>query len=192
MLLGEIDFRSVELEVLCRRHRVALHIAMVRRADATPSAASWSSPTRYRRSRAADTFPPPWPEIADWGHATALDDITGQVAIVGIGETAYTKASGRTASEIGAEAAERAIADAGLEPPDIDGLTYSGAFADFDVAAFHEHFGTDARDVDVAVGRRHGVGRDRAVPRRAGDRRGQGPSRAQRVPRGVGDAARRR
>jgi len=80
---------------------------------------------------------------ADWGHATALDDVSGQVAIAGIGETAYTKASGRTAREIGAEAAERAIADAGLQPGDIDGLTYSGAFADFDVAAFHQHFGTN-------------------------------------------------
>ena len=109
--------------------------------------------------------------MGDWGHATELDDVRGEVAIVGIGETAYTKASGRTAREIGAEAAERAIADAGLEPADIDGLTWSGAFADFDVAAFHEHFGTDARHVDVAVGRRHGVGRDRAVPRGAGDPR---------------------
>ena len=79
----------------------------------------------------------------DWGHASEFDDVNGQVAIVGIGETAYTKASGRTAREIGAEAAARAIEDAGLRPEDIDGLTYSGAFADFDVAAFHEHFGTD-------------------------------------------------
>ena len=77
-----------------------------------------------------------------WGHATGFDDIGGAVAIVGIGETAYTKASGRTAREIGAEAAERAIADSGLEPSDIDGLTYNAAFADFDVAAFHQHFGT--------------------------------------------------
>ena len=53
-----------------------------------------------------------------------------------------TKASGRTAREIGAEAAERAIADAGLEPSDIDGLTWNRAFADFDAAAYHEHFGT--------------------------------------------------
>ena len=60
----------------------------------------------------------------------------------GIGETAYTKASGRTAREIGIEAAERAIADAGLEPSDIDGLTWSGAFPDFDVDVFREHFGT--------------------------------------------------
>ncbi|HEX6311523.1 MAG TPA: thiolase family protein [Acidimicrobiia bacterium] len=78
----------------------------------------------------------------EWGHATELDDVNGDVAIVGIGETAYTKASGRTAREIGAEAAERAIADAGLEPSDIDGLTWNAAFADFDAGAFHEHFGT--------------------------------------------------
>jgi acetyl-CoA acetyltransferase len=83
------------------------------------------------------------PGERDWGGASELDEIAGEVAIVGIGETAYTKASGRTAKEIGAEAAEKAIADAGLEPRDVDGLTYSGAFADFDVPAFHEHFGTD-------------------------------------------------
>ena len=71
-----------------------------------------------------------------------MRDVRGEVAIVGIGETAYTKASGRTAREIGAEAVERAIADAGLQPDDIDGITWSGAFPDFDVAAYHEHFGT--------------------------------------------------
>jgi acetyl-CoA acetyltransferase len=81
-------------------------------------------------------------DTPDWGHATDLADVSGAVAIVGIGETAYTKASGRTAREIGAEAAERAIADCGLDPEAIDGLTYNAAFADFDVAAFHEHFGT--------------------------------------------------
>lgn len=78
----------------------------------------------------------------DWGRATELDDVAGSVAIVGIGETTYTKASGRTAREIGAEAAERAIADCGLDPSDVDGLTYNAAFSDFDVAAFHGHFGT--------------------------------------------------
>jgi acetyl-CoA acetyltransferase len=82
------------------------------------------------------------PSEPDWGRAVELDDIRGEVAIVGVGETAYTKASGRTAREIGAEASARAIADAGLEPSDIDGLTFSGAFPDFDDAAFHEHFGT--------------------------------------------------
>ena len=36
VLCGEIDFRSVELEILDDRARVALHVAMVRRDDATP------------------------------------------------------------------------------------------------------------------------------------------------------------
>lgn len=36
VLRGEIDFRSVELEVIADRTRVALHVAMVRRNDATP------------------------------------------------------------------------------------------------------------------------------------------------------------
>jgi acetyl-CoA acetyltransferase len=80
--------------------------------------------------------------VPDWGHASDFEDVRGQVAIAGIGETEYTKASGRTAREIGIEAAERAIADAGLEPSDIDGITWSGAFPDFDVAVFREHFGT--------------------------------------------------
>src|SRR5438128_3983273 len=78
----------------------------------------------------------------DWGHATELEDLSGRAAIAGIRERAYTKASGRTAREIGIEAAERAIADAGLEPEDIDGLTWSGAFPDFDVDVFREQFGT--------------------------------------------------
>jgi acetyl-CoA acetyltransferase len=78
-----------------------------------------------------------------WGHAADLDDVNGEVAIVGIGETAYTKASGRTATGIGAEAAERAIADAGLGADDIDGLMFSGSFPGFGVEEFHAHFGTD-------------------------------------------------
>jgi excisionase family DNA binding protein len=36
VLSGEIDFRSVELEVLADEARVALHVAMVRRVDASP------------------------------------------------------------------------------------------------------------------------------------------------------------
>ena len=107
------------------------------------------------------------PGTPDWGHATPFDDIDGEVAIVGIGETEYTKASGRTAREIGAEAARRAIADAGLEPEDIDGLTYSGAFADFDVAAFHEHFGTTHEVWSSPWGGGMSWAGDRAVPRGA-------------------------
>ena len=65
--------------------------------------------------------------MEEWGYASELDDVRGEVAIVGIGETAYTKASGRTARDIGIEAAERAIADAGLEPADIDVLQVAAA-----------------------------------------------------------------
>ena len=36
VLVGEIDFRSVELEIMGDDARLALHVAMVRRADATP------------------------------------------------------------------------------------------------------------------------------------------------------------
>jgi acetyl-CoA acetyltransferase len=80
--------------------------------------------------------------VPDWGTATEFDDIRDRVALVGIGEARYSKASGRTAREIGAEAAEKAIADAGLRPEDIDGVTFNGAFADFDANDFAEHFGT--------------------------------------------------
>src|SRR5262249_44809110 len=93
---------------------------------------------RRRSDRDRARFRP----VPDWGYASDYDDVRGEVAIAGIGETAYTKASGRTAREIGIEAAERAIADAGLQPADIDGLTWSGAFPDFDADVFREHFRT--------------------------------------------------
>ncbi|MEE9608885.1 MAG: transporter, partial [Myxococcota bacterium] len=79
----------------------------------------------------------------DWGRASELEDIAGQVAVVGVGEADHSKASGRGAREIAAQAVERAVADAGLRPQDIDGILFSGGLADaFDEKAFHEHFGT--------------------------------------------------
>ena len=78
----------------------------------------------------------------DWGYAAELDDIAGEVAIAGIGESAYSKYSGRTAREIAIDATERALDDCGLRPEEIDGLTYSASFPGFGVAEFHEHFGT--------------------------------------------------
>src|SRR5579872_3029491 len=48
--------------------------------------------------------------------------LRGQGAIVGIGETAYTKASDKTSIELQFEASLKAIEDAGLTPKDIDGV----------------------------------------------------------------------
>ena len=47
---------------------------------------------------------------------------SNEAAIVGIGETEYTKGTQRTAVDMMLEAARKAIADAGLAPHDIDGM----------------------------------------------------------------------
>jgi acetyl-CoA acetyltransferase len=78
----------------------------------------------------------------DWGWATEYEDVSGTVAICGVGESEHTKASGRTTTEIVATAVERALDDAGLKPTDVDGLMHVPLPEQFDVAAFHEHFGT--------------------------------------------------
>lgn len=82
------------------------------------------------------------PQPDEWGWATEYDDVAGAVAICGVGESEHTKASGRTVHDIVGSAVERALADAGLEPTDVDGLMHSPLRAQFDVAAFHEYFGT--------------------------------------------------
>ena len=79
----------------------------------------------------------------DWGRATPLELVPGEVAIAGVGEADHTRASGRTHQQVAAQAIERALADAGLEPEDVDGLLYSpGMGTDFDERDFHAHFGT--------------------------------------------------
>lgn len=60
----------------------------------------------------------------DWGHAVPLDDVSGVAALVGVGETAMTAASGRTAKDLALEAIERALDDAGLSGRDIDGMQH--------------------------------------------------------------------
>ena len=81
-----------------------------------------------------------------WGRSAPLDAIDGEVAIVGVGDSDHSKASGRTHQQIGAQAIERALADAGLDPEDVDGLLYSGGMgAEFGEADFHTHFGTHQR-----------------------------------------------
>ena len=45
-----------------------------------------------------------------------------QVAIVGVGETAYVRATEREVLDLMVEACRKAIAEAGLQPNDIDGM----------------------------------------------------------------------
>ncbi|MBM3671774.1 MAG: transporter [Actinobacteria bacterium] len=78
----------------------------------------------------------------DWGWAHDYENISGEVAICGVGESDHSKASGRTTSDIVGQAVERALEDAGLEPTDVDGLMYIPMAEQMDVAAFHEYFGT--------------------------------------------------
>jgi acetyl-CoA acetyltransferase len=48
--------------------------------------------------------------------------MTEYAAIVGIGQTEFSKNSGRSELQLAAEAARAALADAGLEPADVDGM----------------------------------------------------------------------
>lgn len=66
----------------------------------------------------------------DWGHAVEIADIRGAVAITGVGESAYSGASGGSAKAMALEAVERSIADAGLTPAEIDGLMSTRNVAD--------------------------------------------------------------
>ena len=53
-------------------------------------------------------------------------DINGQAAIVGIGQTEFSRNSGRSEQQLMAEAVLAALEDAGLQPKDVDGcLTYT-------------------------------------------------------------------
>jgi len=48
--------------------------------------------------------------------------LAGRAAIVGIGQTEFSKESGRTEMRLAVEAASAALADAGLSPKDVDGF----------------------------------------------------------------------
>ena len=59
--------------------------------------------------------------------ATTPRTLRDRYAIVGVGETSYTRGSGRTTRALGTWAIRNAMADAGLKAADIDGmLSYSG------------------------------------------------------------------
>ena len=52
-----------------------------------------------------------------------MESISDQTCIVGIGHTEYSRDSGRSELKLACEAIAAAIADAGLTPADIDGIT---------------------------------------------------------------------
>src|SRR6478609_11518262 len=59
--------------------------------------------------------------------ATTPKYLRDKYAIVGVGETTYTRGSGRTTRAMGTFAVRAAMQDAGLKPSDVDGmLSYSG------------------------------------------------------------------
>ena len=51
-----------------------------------------------------------------------MEGLKDQGTIVGVGETEYSRDSGRTELSLAVEAAKKAVADAGLSPKDIDGI----------------------------------------------------------------------
>ena len=53
---------------------------------------------------------------------TLKNNLKDKAAIVGIGETAYSRESGRSELDMAVEAADKAITDAGLSSSDIDGI----------------------------------------------------------------------
>jgi acetyl-CoA acetyltransferase len=55
------------------------------------------------------------------GDAVHVSSFTENTAIVGIGQTEFSKASGRSEIQLASEAARAAIADAGIDPAEIDG-----------------------------------------------------------------------
>jgi len=82
-------------------------------------------------------------ERSELGFATPYENVSGEVAIVGVGEADHTRASGRTSREIAVQAIRRALDDAGLEAKDVDGFMYTPYGAGLDAQAFREEFGIE-------------------------------------------------
>src|SRR5688572_28788193 len=68
------------------------------------------------------------PSTAARGRTEAsMPGLRDRYAIVGIGQTEFSKDSGRTTRALGVEAVKQAIEDAGLRPDEVDGMmSYSG------------------------------------------------------------------
>ena len=51
-----------------------------------------------------------------------MTSLRGATAIVGIGQTEFSKNSGRSELQLAAEASRAALEDAGIDPADVDGM----------------------------------------------------------------------
>jgi acetyl-CoA acetyltransferase len=79
--------------------------------------------------------------VAEPGPAQ-LESIKGKVAIVGIGESEHSAASGRKLDDMVFAAIDAALADAGLTPAQVDGLMFSGQSAgQMTVERLRAHYG---------------------------------------------------
>jgi acetyl-CoA acetyltransferase len=71
-----------------------------------------------------------------------LEDIKGKVAIVGVGESEHSAASGRSLHDMTFAAIDAALADCGLAPEQVDGLMFSGqSVGQLTVKGFRAHYG---------------------------------------------------
>ena len=52
-----------------------------------------------------------------------MGSLTDKYCIVGVGETPHMRPSNRTTLSMACEAVKKALADAGLQPSDVDGMT---------------------------------------------------------------------
>jgi acetyl-CoA acetyltransferase len=78
-------------------------------------------------------------------------DLRGSVAIVGVGHAGLGEAHGRTEMEILAEAAHNAVADAGLNMPDIDGLATASVSSTMWALPVAEYLGIQPAFVDSTM-----------------------------------------
>jgi 17-hydroxy-3-oxo-4-pregnene-20-carboxyl-CoA lyase len=67
-----------------------------------------------------------------------MTELSGAAAIAGIGATEFSKDSGRSELRLAAEAVRAALADAGLEPSDVDGMVTFSMDANAEVAVARE------------------------------------------------------
>src|SRR3954452_6858397 len=97
-------------------HGIDHHAAPRRRRRHRRSRAARDERARRARRRHRDCEP------ADRAGRVTTDGLKGRAAIAGIGQTEFSKDSGRTELQLACEAVHAALADAGLRADDVDGL----------------------------------------------------------------------